>query len=484
MIGAGYAGIAAAMALQDHKEVRVLEASDRIGGRAWTVRDAQGRAIDRGAHYLGVKHRALMALIDELGYSDQLVDYVEGFGPDPCSVSDMAGRRVVTAVSDTYLKIQGLDAAAPVREQAAMLRALAEMAALTQLVDAEQPALTPGAERLDTITFAEYIESKTLPPWFADLMYSGVRGVWSQSPENMSVLSVFWYMKTNGGFSEIFCDQEGSPQQYGLRCGAGTLLERWAEKLLHPPELKQRVTRIETHESGCLVTTDNGTTLACEHVIVAITPGQLRHISFDPVLPEPIMNLSKGAPGFSIKASVFYKAPWWRNGLGKEKHVFGWLNGRGKGGIDWMLDMSGKTDSDFKLVCFITPELLDPLPRDEWEDAVRQAIVDLTQNPHAGEFESIDMIDWRDVEGVQCGPNTNFRPGMLTAAAPWWGRPLHGRIHLGAAEFSDRFCGYLEGAIHNGRRAASAVLGQTATNSRSKMGRVAQRLLRRMKRAS
>ncbi|MEA2930966.1 MAG: monoamine oxidase [Hyphomicrobiales bacterium] len=51
VIGAGAAGVAAARALSDHVSVVVLEARDRVGGRAWTYH-ADGMPLDLGAGHL------------------------------------------------------------------------------------------------------------------------------------------------------------------------------------------------------------------------------------------------------------------------------------------------------------------------------------------------------------------------------------------------------------------------------------------------
>ena len=54
VIGAGMAGLAAASALQNAGvEVVVLEARDRIGGRVWTARLADGTTVYRGGAWLG-----------------------------------------------------------------------------------------------------------------------------------------------------------------------------------------------------------------------------------------------------------------------------------------------------------------------------------------------------------------------------------------------------------------------------------------------
>ena len=52
VIGAGMAGLAAARRLTEAgRAVRVLEARDRVGGRAWTVSPDAGLGIDLGCHW-------------------------------------------------------------------------------------------------------------------------------------------------------------------------------------------------------------------------------------------------------------------------------------------------------------------------------------------------------------------------------------------------------------------------------------------------
>ena len=53
IVGAGAAGLAAAATLHDAgRSFVVLEARDRIGGRAHSVRLSGGQAAERGAEYL------------------------------------------------------------------------------------------------------------------------------------------------------------------------------------------------------------------------------------------------------------------------------------------------------------------------------------------------------------------------------------------------------------------------------------------------
>lgn len=63
VIGAGLAGLVAADALVARgSDVTVLEARDRIGGRTWTDRAANGAIVERGAEWVEDDHVELLAL--------------------------------------------------------------------------------------------------------------------------------------------------------------------------------------------------------------------------------------------------------------------------------------------------------------------------------------------------------------------------------------------------------------------------------------
>ena len=68
VIGAGFAGLTAARRLvQGGREVVVLEARDRVGGRVWTEPSAGGVPLDLGGTFIGPMHDRLHALVKEMG---------------------------------------------------------------------------------------------------------------------------------------------------------------------------------------------------------------------------------------------------------------------------------------------------------------------------------------------------------------------------------------------------------------------------------
>src|SRR6478735_3094628 len=70
VIGAGMSGLIAARDLHRRGiDVLVLEAADRIGGRAMSQTTALGSRVDLGGQWLGHDHHRLTALAAELGAS-------------------------------------------------------------------------------------------------------------------------------------------------------------------------------------------------------------------------------------------------------------------------------------------------------------------------------------------------------------------------------------------------------------------------------
>ncbi len=71
IVGAGAAGLAAARTLIDaEKSIAVLEARDRVGGRAWSEAGFFGHDIDHGASFIHVEaDNPWTAIADQLGFS-------------------------------------------------------------------------------------------------------------------------------------------------------------------------------------------------------------------------------------------------------------------------------------------------------------------------------------------------------------------------------------------------------------------------------
>ena len=68
VVGAGFAGLAAARRLRDRgKSVALLEARDRVGGRVWNRTAADGSVVSVGGTWLGKRQDRMFELCRELG---------------------------------------------------------------------------------------------------------------------------------------------------------------------------------------------------------------------------------------------------------------------------------------------------------------------------------------------------------------------------------------------------------------------------------
>jgi squalene-associated FAD-dependent desaturase len=90
VLGGGFAGVAAAIALQERRhEVRLLERRGVLGGRATSYRDAvSGEDVDNGTHLMIGAYHATLDLVRRAGADDLLLaqddlrlDYVDEKGP-------------------------------------------------------------------------------------------------------------------------------------------------------------------------------------------------------------------------------------------------------------------------------------------------------------------------------------------------------------------------------------------------------------------
>src|SRR3954454_4438161 len=90
VIGAGLAGLRAATDLvAGGRDVVVFEARDRVGGRVWSHRFANGQWCERGAEFIDANHTEVLGLIRSLGLS--LLDATKG-RDDATRLLDVGGR--------------------------------------------------------------------------------------------------------------------------------------------------------------------------------------------------------------------------------------------------------------------------------------------------------------------------------------------------------------------------------------------------------
>ncbi|GEP10044.1 flavin monoamine oxidase family protein [Methylobacterium gnaphalii] len=236
VVGTGAAGIAAARRLIEVGiSVAVLEARDRIGGRAVTT-GLRGHPIDLGAHWL---HAGPVNPLVALGHA--------------------RGERLRKAPQPGHLMI-GRRTGRP-EERRAFLRAF----------DLADGAMTLGATATSEDRAVGSLIPDGLGPWRdrIDLVHTLVSG------RPLDEVSLHDWPSLEYG------------ENYFIDGGYGAYLARLAQEL--PIVLQKPVTRIDRSDSGVTVETADGATLSAKAVIVTVPIMVLQaSIRFTPALPPEI----------------------------------------------------------------------------------------------------------------------------------------------------------------------------------------------------
>ncbi len=279
VVGAGVAGLAAARALHDAgRDVVVLEARDRIGGRIHTL-DVGGAPVDAGAMFLhGVVGNPLAALCDALGIEHR----PDGFGMG--LIHDAASDG---ATDGGHLQL--------LRATRAFESRLAELAA----------ALPPDASMQDAIEAfldgdGERTESQRRHASFA-LTQLLIELYEAGPPDRMSLRAYVEspYTEFAGG-------------NHVLPGGYARVVEALARDL--DVRLEQPVSRIAYDALGVAVTTPSGE-LRGSHAIVTVPVGVLQagRIAFDPPLPASKLSaIGRLDMGNLEKVVLRFEEPFWR----------------------------------------------------------------------------------------------------------------------------------------------------------------------------
>ncbi|MFD8753888.1 flavin monoamine oxidase family protein [Kitasatospora sp. NPDC059577] len=451
VVGAGLAGLTAATGLAARGfDVTVLEARDRVGGRTHGIEAAPGAWVDGGAAYLGDRHTELLSLASELGLKTTPTTMLGASrfaldrDPDPDPDSAPADRTGTGTATGTATR----DGRFPPLNAVALGDLFERLAQLTAAVRPEAPWLTPDAERLDTLTAAEWAEQHLSHP-DARLFFPLFLGeMCAADPADVSVLHLAFYLRSGGGLRYLNAFAGGA-QQDRIDGGAHRLCERLAERLGDRVRLGEAVLAVHQNDRAVTVRTDRSAYRA-DVAVMALPPLLADAIAYEPALPVPRAG-ERTARGCAVKVHLVYPAPVWR-----DHGLSGWsVNARGpllstvddspEGGIGVLTGFV--TGAEAHRFGALTPE-------QQRAEALAQAGRLFPMLPEPVGFHVTDWLDDPFSRGCYAAL---LGPGDWTRLGPTLTAP-HRRVHWAGTETSTAFFGLMEGAIRSGHRVVAEVL--------------------------
>ncbi len=438
IIGAGYAGLTAARNLKRAgKNILLLEARDRVGGRIYTQWINDKIYLDLGGQWIGPTQHAMYALCKEYQVST-FPTYNKG--------------RSSLYFSNQLKRYKGLIPPLPLLALLSLQKGINRINKLAKQVSLQQPWQSPNAQGWDSITTAEWMKQNIRNEKARTMFQLAYEAIFASDPRYVSFLHTLFYIKSGQNFETLMNIRNGA-QQYRISGGAQSICNQMAEELKDVLRLENAVTQISQSDKIVEVK-GNHFTYKAKKIIVAVPPPLANAITYEQELPEErIMLLKQYFMGNVVKCYAIYKKPFWR-----EKKLNGLCAMPGQF-ISVTFDNSPEDGSKGILMGFSLAEKAKELMSFD-ETARKDLVLDCFSKFLGDEAMRCEYYtdQYFTQEPWSGGCYAGLMPPLaITSTATTLRKPC-GHIHWAGTETSDEWNGYMEGAVRSGERAAKEIL--------------------------
>ena len=432
--GAGFAGLAAAHDLVDMgAQVLVVDARSRVGGRVWSARApfVESQHAEAGADLIEETHEELFSLIKAYKLSTARI-LRHGFAyvrPDP------KGRPRIMSQSAG-------------RGWARLAAALGDVVRPYKL--AEQRWDTPIASAIARQSVASWLDAIKADDDLR-LTATGLRGFFLADPDDLSLIAIA---------DQFGSDDSPAPNaMYRIVGGNDCLATAIAQRLGDRVRLKTEVVAVSQRGPTVRVTLKDGsgqTPFNADYVVLAIPATLLRRIPITPSLParqhEAIATLKYGRATKTLlqTSTRFWRVPGRPRAFGSALPFGALWDGneeqRGRPGIVTLLAGGAASEATQAIVNKEGPQgLLNAL---DWLGSKR------------AELLASQQVVWES-DPFARGGYAYFDPSFDPELRGWLARPA-GRVFFAGEHTSNRWQGYMNGAVQSGRRAAAEIAATRA----------------------
>ncbi|AFK02693.1 amine oxidase [Emticicia oligotrophica DSM 17448] len=439
VIGAGYAGLTATRELlKAEKDVLLLEARDRVGGRVYTKYYDDGSYLDLGAAWVGPTQDKIYALAREFGVGT-FPTYDEG--------------KSTLYFNGKVKHYKGIIPPLPIGSLLSLDFAIKRMNKLSKTIDLEKPWDSPNAAYYDSMTLATWMQ-KQMSFKTARIMFKlAAEAIWAADPNEISMLHALFYTKSGRDLDTLINVKNGA-QEERILGGASLPALRLAETFQDKIRLNSVVKNI-IQEGELVKIQGEGFEFVAKKVVVALPPTLAGRINYLPIMPANREQLTQRMPmGTVWKTYAIYDKPFWReaglNGLSATNDGFTTVT----------FDNSPKDGSKGIMMGFVLGNQAKAFANLSEEER-RNSILDSFAKFYGEKARHpITYIDhsWATEEFTR-GCYAGLMPtGAWTSLGKALREPV-GNIHWAGTETSDIWNGYIDGAIRSGERVAREILG-------------------------
>jgi monoamine oxidase len=423
--GAGLAGLTAARTLsRNGADVRVVEARDRVGGRAWTFRRAPVEPFhaELGGEFIDKEHKAIRKLCKELDV--ELVRVLRrGFG----TALEQRGRTRIFA-SQTPLWALLTDS----------------LKSHVKVFSQEQDWTATASAAIARHSVRDVLTSVDAEPRL-HAFASALRGLFLADPEDLSALVVV---------EQIVAGNPGRVEVSRVKQGTDKLVKALQKDARCTVDLGHAVRAVSQDSRGVAVTVEGPggkrAVARADYVIAAVPAPLLLEWTLSPQLPPAQREaLTKLTYGKATKAILRFSRRWWR-AQGRPR-AFGtnlsigavWETAEEQKKAAMMSLLAGGRASD---------ELREILER-EGGTGISKRLRWLGGGPR--EAPQLQWVSW-DRDPWARGGYEYFSPAFDPALRDLIARGA-GRLLFAGSHTSRDFQGYMNGAVESGLRAAGEV---------------------------
>jgi monoamine oxidase len=439
VVGGGFAGLTAALRLkQAGRSVALLEARDRVGGRTFTVTRDDGVWVDRGGAWVGPGQDRILALMNEFG----VPEYKQHHDGDAMMVvggkKHRYGGTIPWTVSPWAVANLGIG--------------LASIEEMSKAIPREAPWEAKKAQEWDRISIGEWIHKNSMSKQAAEMLDMAFAGLYTSAASETSLLWGLLQTASAGGLTFAISGKGGSQDARPVG-GMGAIYRPIAAELGEALHLSRPVHKIAQDADGVTVSAD-GITLRARRVIVAIPLAIATSIVYEPMLPVDRAFLHQRIPsGAVIKISIFYEEPFWR------ADGFSGQSAAPDSPATLTIDACTNTGNP-GIMCVITEgpaaRQLTKLDEAERKGLVIGELVDRFGDKAKTPLEYHEQ-NWTTEHYSGGGMIGHAPTGVLTEYG-YTLRPPCGRVHWAGTESSAIMCGWIDGAVRSGERAAAELL--------------------------